>query len=99
MPDDPFYQSKDWIKLRSKVRAKWLRDGRPCGACRKPLLLREKMIVDHIIPKNDRPDLSMDESNLQLVHFGCHNVKTHRHERLNLPQIGLDGLPEDGSWD
>ena len=99
MPDDPFYQSKDWIKLRSKVRAKWLRDGRPCGMCGKDFAIRDKMIVDHIVPRSKMPSLELEESNLQLIHFSCHNVKTHRHERLDLPSIGLDGMPEDGSWD
>ena len=98
MPNDPFYQSKDWVKLRSKVKTKWLRGGRPCAHCNKPIDPFSRPIVDHIIPKSERPDLALDESNLQLLHFSCHNVKTHRHERLELKQIGLDGLPEDGEW-
>ena len=98
MPSDPFYQSRQWVALRSKVRTKWLRDGKPCGMCKKPFGMRDKMIVDHIVPRKDAPHLALDERNLQLMHWGCHNIKTHKHERLNLPQIGLDGMPEDSDW-
>ena len=98
MPNDPFYKSPEWVKLRSKVRYKWLRDGKPCGMCKKIFAPHDRMIVDHIVPRKDAPYLALAEDNLQLLHWSCHNIKTHRHERLDLPQIGMDGMPEDGSW-
>ena len=97
MPDDKFYQSKDWWKLRSHVRAKWAREGKGCGMCGGDL--GDRPIADHILPRKDHPHLAFDPNNIQMLCMPCHNIKTHRHERLNLPKIGLDGMPEDGSWD
>lgn len=37
MPNDPFYKSKDWWKLRAKVKAQWKREGKPCGMCKQPI--------------------------------------------------------------
>ena len=98
MPSDPFYQSKDWWKLRSQVKAKWQREGLPCGICNKPIDWSERPIADHIEPRSKRPDLEYTPSNIQYLHHACHSMKTNRHEKLNLPKIGLDGMPEDGSW-
>ena len=98
MPNEPFYSSMQWIALRSKVRSKWLRDGRPCGMCGKALVKSDKVLVDHITPRSKAPHLALDEHNLQLLHWSCHNTKTHRHERLNMTKIGLNGMPEGTEW-
>ena len=98
MPNHPFYSSKQWVALRSKVRTKWLRDGRRCGMCGKAFGRGEKTIVDHIRPRKDAPHLALEERNLQLLHWSCHNIKTHRHERLGMAEIGLDGFPKGSEW-
>ena len=98
MDNKDFYSSPEWRKLRVKVRTKWLRDGKPCGMCRQVFGLRDRTIVDHIVPRKAAPHLALAEANLQLLHWSCHNTKTHRHERLQLQQIGLDGMPEDSEW-
>ena len=96
MPDDPFYRDRTWWKLRSQAKAQWVRDGKGCGMCQGEI--GKGSIVDHIKPRKDHPHLEYDINNLQLLCTRCHNIKTHKHERLNLPSIGLDGMPEGGSW-
>lgn len=93
-----FYDSAEWRKLRHKVRLKWKHSQRPCAFCGKPIVNGEKTIVDHIQPRRARPDLSLVESNLQLMHWSCHNVKTHKHERLNMAQVNANGFTEGSDW-
>lgn len=57
MPNDPFYQSKDWWNLRSKVKAQWKREGKPCAMCKQPIDWNKRPIADHIEPRSKRPDL------------------------------------------
>ena len=33
----------------------------------------EAAVVDHIIPRRDRPDLALDPSNLRALCHDCHN--------------------------
>jgi Restriction endonuclease len=98
MPGDKFYSSNDWRKLRTRVRADWILAGKPCGWCGQPIEPHMGTIVDHVIPRKQRPDLALRISNLQLLHHRCHNIKTHSTERTNKVQVNDDGLPSDGSW-
>ena len=98
MPGDPFYRSKEWVKIRNKVRTKWQRDGKPCPICSRPIVLGERTIVDHTVPRKVAPHRAFDESNLVLCHHSCHNTKTHRHDKLNVQAIGNDGMPKDSEW-
>ena len=98
MPGDPFYSTPEWRKLRAKVRTKWVRDQRPCPWCGKPIQRGEKTIVDHHLPRKDRPDLALVEANLVLLHHVCHSRKTQHVDYNDKTAVGLDGFPEDGEW-
>ena len=73
---DPFYHTTAWKKARA---AALLRDHYLCVPCleaykrgeaRKP---RQATTVHHIIPRTERPDLSLDLDNLQSICALCHN--------------------------
>lgn len=73
---DPFYHSKAWKRVRA------LALQRDCGMCQncmdrfragygiKP---RRAQMVHHIIPREERPDLALDLSNLRSLCNECHN--------------------------
>jgi len=98
MPNDPFYQSKEWRKLSSKIRAWWLWHGHHCAFCDKPIQKGERTVVDHVLPRKKRPDLALDPSNLVVQHHRCHSQKTTwvDHADPNKEEIGEDGFP--ASW-
>lgn len=77
-----FYNSKRWRTLRNQIRtSKRMR----CDICCR--LIHGKSIVDHVIEINEMNYLdemiTLDENNLQLLCFECHNRKTFESE-LNL---------------
>lgn len=92
---DPFYSSTEWIKLRSKVKARWRAAGLPCGVCGKAIDWRAKPIADHILSRKARPDLALEIRNVQVTCHRCNSRKAVWVERNDRPQIGLDGLPDD----
>ena len=82
-----FYESREWKKLRYKV----LRDNkRQCMLCGNKGVLH----VDHIEPRSLRPDLELDQSNLQVLCELCNLGKSNkfnddwRPERI-LPKIDI----------
>jgi 5-methylcytosine-specific restriction endonuclease McrA len=95
---DPFYGSTAWVKLRSRVRARWRRDGSPpCPLCKKAIT--GVPIVDHIIPRRKRPDLALEGSNMQVVCHPCNTQKGVWEDREDRgPEIGADGFPVGGGW-
>ena len=97
---DGFYNTKDWWKLRAKVKKSWRVNGKPCHYCGKPLDWHSKhgVIVDHIINRRDRPDLAMETSNLACVCHACNTKKYYQQETGAGNAVGEDGLPIDGSW-
>ncbi len=90
MPGDIFYTSKEWVALRDKVRKKWRAAGKPCGLCGKPFLKGERNVVDHIIERRKRPDLSLTESNLHVTHHACNSRKAKAERK---PAIDANGFP------
>lgn len=98
MPNDGFYQRHRWWKLRAKVKSKWIREGKLCAFCNKEIDWTKRPIADHIQPRSQRPDLEYDERNIQYLHHECHSTKTNRVERLQLPEIGADGMPVGSEW-
>lgn len=90
MPGDPFYVSKAWIALRNKVRRKWKAQQLPCGLCGKPFVPGDKTIVDHIVERRTRPDLSLVESNLHLTHHQCNSIKAKAEKK---PWVNEQGYP------
>lgn len=63
---DPFYLSRAWKRIRVHV---LLRDNAQCQVCRK----RWANTVHHIKPRQDYPELALEESNLEAICAFCHN--------------------------
>ena len=72
---DPFYHSKEWKRIRMDA---LMRDGGMCQDCmdkfragiiRKP---RRAVMVHHIIPRSERPDLELVMDNLRSLCSKCH---------------------------
>ena len=101
MPNNQFYKSKAWRKLRSKTVREWRLDNRPCGYCGKPLdfVNRFQLSVDHKISLKRRPDLALSPANLHVVHHTCNSKKAAWEEHSDKPQIGADGFPVGSEWD
>ncbi len=67
-----WYHRRRWRKLRALVL-----ETRPlCVGCLRVGLHRVATEVDHVQPREDRPDLEYDESNLQPLCRRCHAAKT-----------------------
>ena len=73
---DRFYSRTPWRKLRAAVLAR-----RPL--CEDPFKEHSVIgrsvpatVVDHVVPRSSRPDLELDERNLQALCARCHNRKT-----------------------
>jgi len=67
-----FYASKAWRSLREqKITANPL-----CEECLKTDRLRPTVDVDHIQPRDERPELEFEWSNLRGLCKGCHAAKT-----------------------
>lgn len=69
---DPFYSSKAW----RQVRRERLRIEPTCRYCREMNRVREAGVVDHVLPRSDRPDLELEIDNTQSLCPPCHNRKT-----------------------
>ncbi len=62
------YNTPEWRKLRARV----LSSRKCCELCGSTYRLQ----VHHIIPARVRPDLFLEESNLQVLCQTCHNTHT-----------------------
>lgn len=70
--DQRFYASKAWRTLREqKINANPL-----CEECLKADVLSPVVDVDHVQPRDERPDLELDWANIQGLCKACHAVKT-----------------------
>ena len=96
MPVDPFYNTKEWYKVRAKALA---RDRYLCCMCGCSIRGKGKAHVDHIKKRRAYPALALTLSNLQSLCSHCHNQNKQKHE--NNPDAGatISGYPLDGSWD
>ena len=67
-----FYHSQAWRRMSQRIMA---RDHYECQECRKKRAkIRPATQVHHIIPYEVRPDLGLDEDNLEAICDGCHNA-------------------------
>ena len=67
-----FYHSSAWKKMSPYILR---RDHYECQECRKKTgKIRRATLVHHIIPYEERPDLGLDEDNLEAVCDRCHNI-------------------------
>jgi len=94
MANDLFYHTDKWLWLRKKVKARWKREGHPCGYCGESLDWSAVVIVDHIHNRKKFPDLALVEDNLQVVHHGCNTRKAAHHENINTVRTNVDGFPD-----
>jgi len=90
-----FYSSAQWKRLAKQVKTAWLRHSMPCGYCKGPINRGERVIVDHVINRKQRPDLAFSLYNLQLVHHACNSKKYQFEETNAKPEIGYDGFPDE----
>lgn len=65
-----FYHSTRWIRKRAQILR---RDGYMCQECRKYGRITPAYYVHHIEHLEDRPDLALEDSNLEAVCLACHN--------------------------
>lgn len=79
---DLFYSSVEWRKKRIEILEK---NEYRCQICGKGIkdchengeyITKRTLTVDHIIPKNERPDLALDDSNLRCLCQFCHEGVT-----------------------
>jgi len=98
MTEPRFYSTIEWQKARSKAAKTWRATGAPCHRCGHPLdwTLRHGVIIDHVIPRRQRPDLAYAQSNLAAVCHRCNTIKAMWDENNKRESIGIDGLPD--SW-
>lgn len=84
---DPFYLSPAWRAARIRILQ---RDFYWCQVCKR----RTANTVHHKIPRSERPDLELEESNLEAVCERCHNAdhpekgrKSRQHELPEKPDL------------
>lgn len=75
---DPFYHSKEWKRLRPLAIE---RDRGMCCECMRKFQMgiikkpKRAVMVHHIIPVQERPDLALRLDNLESLCSACHNEK------------------------
>jgi 5-methylcytosine-specific restriction endonuclease McrA len=97
MPSDKFYSTKAWIALRKQV---LVRDNYCCVLCGDSVKGYKRSRVDHVVPRKVRPELALSIGNLRTLCVPCD--LRYDNARANnvrpIVRVGVDGLPEDGSW-
>lgn len=90
-----FYQSLEWMKLRSKVRRKWMDRGLPCPICGKAIDWKQKgsSIADHVLPVRQHPHLALTEENIRMLHHECH-TRHSTSKSMQFNEVDSDGLPD-----
>ena len=98
MKEPRFYSTIEWQKARSKAARAWRATGAPCHRCGQPLdwTTKGSVVIDHVLPRRQRPDLAYEQTNLAAVCHRCNTVKAIWSENNKREEIGMDGLP--ASW-
>ncbi len=71
-----FYKSKEWQEVRYVILQ---RDGAACACCGRTRKHGVVLHVDHILSRFLRPELALDEANLQVLCEDCNKGKGWRH--------------------
>lgn len=91
-----FYWSKEWRMMRAYIRE---RDNHECQECKRnggvTTQADSRLIVDHIIELEERPDLRLEPKNLEVKCFNCHE---HKHGRAFVGHEGKRNRWEDDEW-
>lgn len=91
---DPFYHSEAWRRVRRQA---LIRDAGMCQDCMErfkggiSMHPNRATMVHHIQPRSERPDLSLDLSNLVSLCDGCHNA---RHPEKGKGEDGKEDLTQ-----
>src|SRR5215510_5194439 len=65
-----------------------------CAECLAHGIVTPAQVVDHIVPRAQRPDLTWEPSNWQSLCTSCHNGRKQIIEHKNFSKdIGIDGWP------
>jgi len=90
-----FYTSREWERFRKIVIDKRTHDDGfvYCEECGKPILKKYDIVLHHKIELNDLNvldhNISMNEDNIEILHFKCHNL---RHERFGFNKTSKGGI-------
>ena len=93
---DPFYHSAEWKRLR---KAALQRDHGMCRNCMDRMQAgfggapNRAILVHHIIPRSERPDLELDPDNLRALCFECHE-RNHPEKRSKKKAKTLERIGE-----
>jgi 5-methylcytosine-specific restriction protein A len=87
--DHRFYNSTAWLKLR----AVQLREFPLCVDCLAIDRVTAATNVDHVLPRKKRPDLELDQKNLQSLCHPHHSAKTRRETGGGVDRDGTTCLP------
>ena len=101
MAKSAYYTSTHWQELRAKALRRDNYGCQSCGArCTGKKRGGQTPYVDHIKPRPyvDTPTHYDTLANLQTLCGPCHSKKTRWVDQAEKPQVGVDGLPSDGSW-
>lgn len=96
VPNNPFYKTKAWHRIRVKV---LIRDGYRCRMCGADVHGKHAAQVDHKIPRHKRPDLALAMSNLQTLCTRCHTSTKQILDSQNVTGCDTLGNPPGESWD
>ena len=96
-----FYQTREWKALRRRVIKHWKANSLPCGYCSQAIDWSQRWaaIADHVEPLRKAPHLALEQSNISMLHHGCHSKKTAHVDYNNKVKVNHNGFPEGGGWD
>jgi 5-methylcytosine-specific restriction protein A len=72
--DNAFYWGQPWRRLRDA----FIAEHPLCSSCQSRGEIEPARVVDHVIPRRQRPDLELDWDNLQSLCNRCHGMKRAR---------------------
>lgn len=73
-----FYRTAEWRRLSAEVR----RSATRCWWCLRPTL---RLLADHVMPLEKRPDLALDRENVVPSCYGCNNRRARNSRLPDLP--------------
>ena len=97
-----FYRSKKWERFVSVLKLERLNeDGELiCEHCGRPIIRKYDCIAHHVIELDDTnvhdPEISLNPSNIKLVHFRCHNEIHNRWDGYKKRVYLVYGAPCSG---
>lgn len=87
---NPFYDSKEWRKLR----AQYLKHHILCERCEALGRTALAQHLHHIKPVKQHPELALEESNLQALCRHCHDDVTHADKQKKVYDFGRSKRPK-----